>query len=161
MSDMIARDKNHPCVVMWSLANESATEEEGAYEYFKQLVDLTKSTDPQSRPVMIVTFSGSTIEKDQISDLVDVLGFNRYYGWYEHSGELNIAKVALRAELEAWAKRYPQKPIMMMEYGADTVAGIHEVIPGLFTEEFQCEYLAMNHEVFDSIDTFVGEHVWN
>jgi beta-glucuronidase len=161
LKDMIARDKNHPCVVMWSLANEAATEEDGAYEYFKPLADLTKNTDPQSRPVMIVTFSGSSIERDQIADIVDVLGFNRYYGWYEYSGELDVAKVMLRAELEAWRKRYPQKPMMMMEYGADTVAGIHEVIPGLFTEEFQCEYLSMNHEVFDSVDTFIGEHVWN
>src|SRR5690606_12134655 len=51
LRDMIARDKNHACVVMWSIANEAATEEVGAYEYFKPLVDLTKNTDPQSRPV--------------------------------------------------------------------------------------------------------------
>lgn len=161
LKDMIARDKNHPCVVMWSVANEAATEEVGAYEYFKPLVDLTKSTDPQARPVMIVTYIGSSIDRDQISDIVDVLAFNRYYGWYEYSEDLEVAEVMLRAELEAWKKRYPQKPIMMTEYGADTVAGMHEVNGGLFTEEFQCDYLRMNHEVFDSIDTFIGEHVWN
>ncbi|CAM3765177.1 hypothetical protein MALU111345_20090 [Marinicrinis lubricantis] len=161
LKDMIARDKNHPCVVMWSVANEAATEEDGAYEYFKPLVDLTKSSDPQSRPVMIVTFSGSTIERDQIADIVDVLGFNRYYGWYEYSGDLEVAKVMLKAELDAWVKRCPGKPMIMTEYGADTVAGFHEVIPVLFTEEFQSEFLRINHEVFDSVDTFVGEHVWN
>src|SRR5690606_27552323 len=32
LRDMIARDKNHPCVVMWSIANEEATDEVGAYE---------------------------------------------------------------------------------------------------------------------------------
>ena len=76
-------------------------------------------------------------------------------------GDLEVAKVMLRSELEAWRKRYPQKPMMMTEYGADTVAGIHEVNGGLFTEEFQCDYLRMSHKVFDSIDTFIGEHVWN
>lgn len=161
LRDMIARDKNHPCVVMWSIANEAATEEVGAYEYFKPLVDLTKSTDPQSRPVAIVTYIGSSIERDKISDIVDVLAFNRYYGWYEYPEDLEVAEVMLRKELEGWKTRYPDKPMIMTEYGADTVAGMHEVNGGLFTEEFQCEYLRMNHKVFDSIDTFIGEHVWN
>nr|WP_319005838.1 glycoside hydrolase family 2 TIM barrel-domain containing protein [Metabacillus niabensis] len=49
----------------------------------------------------------------------------------------------------------------MTEYGANTVAGFHEVVPVLFTEEFQNEYLRINHEVFNSIDTFIGKHVWN
>ncbi|MEK4249425.1 beta-glucuronidase [Paenibacillus sp. FSL W7-1287] len=161
LRDMIARDKNHACVVMWSIANEAATEEVGAYEYFKPLVDLTKNTDPQSRPVTIVTYIGSTIDRDQISDIIDVLAFNRYYGWYDYTADLEVAEVMLRAELEAWKKRYPNKPMIMTEYGADTVAGMHEVNGELFTEEFQCDYLRMSHKVFDGIDTFIGEHVWN
>jgi beta-glucuronidase len=30
-----------------------------------------------------------------------------------------------------------------------------------WTEEYQVDYLAMNHRVFDRIDAVVGEHVWN
>ncbi|QKS72502.1 beta-glucuronidase [Paenalkalicoccus suaedae] len=161
LNDMIARDKNHACVVMWSVANEAATEEEGAYEYFKPLVELTRERDPQSRPVMIVTFIKSTPELDKIADLIDVLGFNRYYGWYENSGELDVAKVRLAAELAAWEKRCPGKPMMMTEYGADTIAGYHEIVPTMFTEEYQSDYLKINHEVFDQVPTFIGEHVWN
>ena len=36
--ELIARDKNHPCVVMWSIANEPASNEDGAREYFEPLV---------------------------------------------------------------------------------------------------------------------------
>ncbi|SDJ37329.1 beta-glucuronidase [Salimicrobium halophilum] len=161
LEDMIARDKNHPCVVMWSVANEAATEENGAFEYFEPLVELTKGKDPQKRPVTIITYIGSSPEHDKIAELVDVLGLNRYYGWYEHGGELDVAKVKLKAELEAWQKRCPDKPIMMTEYGADTMAGFHEVAPVLFTEEYQNEYLRINHEIFDETDVFIGEHVWN
>ncbi|MFR6640890.1 MAG: glycoside hydrolase family 2 TIM barrel-domain containing protein [Christensenellales bacterium] len=35
LSLLIERDKNHPCVVMISVANEAATYEDGAREYFK------------------------------------------------------------------------------------------------------------------------------
>ena len=39
--------------------------------------------------------------------------------------------------------------------------GLHGVAPQPWTEEYQVEYLAMNHRVFDRIDAVVGEHVWN
>ncbi|MBP1961863.1 beta-glucuronidase [Paenibacillus aceris] len=159
--ELIARDKNHPCVVMWSIANEPASEEEGADAYFKPLVELAKEIDPQKRPVTIVTHLMSTPDTCKVAELVDVLALNRYYGWYVQSGDMEAAKIKLREELAGWGKRCPGKPIMMTEYGADTVAGLHDVDPVMFTEEFQAEYLRANHEVFDEFDTFVGEQVWN
>lgn len=161
ITDLIARDKNHPCVVMWSIANESASEEEGAYEYFKPLVALAKDLDPQSRPITIVVHLFATPETDKVAELVDVLALNRYYGWYLQSGDLAVAKAKLREELQGWTKRCPGKPIMTTEYGADTVAGLHDVDPVMFTEEFQAAYLQANHEVFDEFAHFVGEQVWN
>lgn len=161
IKEMIARDKNHPSVVMWSIANEPASEEQGAYEYFKPLMELASACDPQKRPLAIVTHSLSTPEACRIADLVDVIALNRYYGWYLDSGDLPAAKTTLRKELEGWRKRCPDKPIIMTEYGADTVAGLHDIDPVMFTEEFQVEFLNMYHEVFDQIDNFAGEHVWN
>ncbi|WP_145330973.1 beta-glucuronidase [Paenibacillus xylanexedens] len=159
--ELIERDKNHPCVVMWNIANEPASEEKGAYEYFKPLIDLTRELDPQKRPVTIVTQMESSPEKDQIAELLDILTFNRYYGWYVDGGDLHAAKEKLRAEFNGWLKRCPNKPFMMTEYGADTVAGLHDVEPVMFTEEYQVEFYKANHEVFDEFEHFVGEQVWN
>ena len=161
IKELIARDKNHPCVVMWSIANEPASEEEGAYEYFKPLVELAKQLDPQQRPVTIVTHLMSTPATCKVAELVDVLALNRYYGWYVQSGDWDMAKLKLREEFNGWNQRCPGKPIVMTEYGADTVAGLHDVDPVMFTEEFQVEYLRANHEVFDEFPNFVGEQVWN
>ena len=161
IEELIARDKNHPSVVMWSIANEPASEEEGAYEYFKPLVELAKECDPQKRPVTIVTHQWSTPETCQVADLVDVLALNRYYGWYVESGDLETAKSRLRDEFNGWSGRCPGKPIVMTEYGADTVAGLHDVDAVMFTEEYQVAFLRANHEVFDQFDNFVGEQVWN
>jgi beta-glucuronidase len=159
--ELVARDKNHACVVMWCIANEPGAEEDGAYEYFKPMVELTKACDPQQRPVTITTMIKSTPKACKIAELVDVIALNRYYGWYYDVGELEIAKIHLREELEGWNKRCPGKPIIMAEYGADTIAGFHDIDPVMFTEEFQVEYLRMNHEVFDEFENFIGEHVWN
>ena len=159
--ELIARDKNHPCVVMWSIANEPASEEEGAYEYFQPLVQLARELDPQKRPVTIVIHLMATPDTNNVSDLVDVLALNRYYGWYIQGGQLEVAKALLRAELTRWNQVQPGKPMMFTEYGADTIAGFHDTTPVMFSEEYQVACLKANHEVTDEFPTFIGEQVWN
>ena len=159
--ELIARDKNHPCVVMWSIANEPASEEEGAHEYFQPLVQLARDLDPQKRPVTIVTHMMATPDTCKVSDLVDVLALNRYYGWYAQGGQLEVAKALLRAELTGWNRVRPGKPMMFTEYGADTIAGFHDTTPAMFSEEYQVACLQANHEVMDEFPNFIGEQVWN
>lgn len=161
IKELVKRDKNHPCVVMWNVANEPATYEDGAYEYFKPLIELMKEADPQKRPVTLVTHVESSPQADQIAELLDVLAFNRYYGWYIDGGELESAQAKMREEFNGWLERCPGKPIMMTEYGADTVAGLHDVEPVMFTEEYQVQFYKKNHEVFDEFPNFIGEQVWN
>lgn len=161
IKELIARDKNYACVVMWSVANEPASEEEGALEYFEPLVKLTRDLDPQKRPVTIVTHGGANPDTDKIAEIIDVLALNRYYGWYTEGGEWDKIRLKLREEFDKWKKRCPGKPIMFTEYGADTIAGFHDVDPIMFTEEYQVEYYRVNHEIFDEYEEFVGEQVWN
>ena len=161
LKELVSRDKNHPSVVMWSVANEPDSDSEGAKEYFEPLVQLTKELDPQKRPVTIVTYLMSTPDKCKVGDIVDVLCLNRYYGWYVSGGDLEEAKRLLSQELRGWEERCKDKPIMFTEYGADTVSGMHDTVPVMFTEEYQVEYYKANHEVVDKCKNFVGEQVWN
>ena len=50
---------------------------------------------------------------------------------------------------------------MITEYGADAVAGIHESVPEMFSEEFQKEYYRRQNAEFDKRSFFIGEQVWN
>ena len=97
--------------------------------------------------------------KCRVSQFGDVLMLNRYYGWYVNTGELKAAEMAWEEELQGWASE--GKPIIITEYGADTYPGLHSVTPTPWTEEYQVEYLDMNHRVFDRIDAVVGEQMWN
>lgn len=161
IKELIARDKNLECVVMWSIANEPDSASLGAKEYFEPLVNLAKELDPQNRPCTIVTLLNSLPDVCQVQDLVDVLCLNRYYGWYVQSGDLEAAKEALRQELDGWLEKQPDKPIMFTEYGADTVVGLHAIDDIMFTEEYQVKYYEANHEIIDQCPNFVGEQVWN
>ncbi|OBT78442.1 hypothetical protein VF21_00940 [Pseudogymnoascus sp. 05NY08] len=157
--ELIHRDKNHASVVMWSIANEPASDDAGARAYFTPLAALARSLD-SSRPITFANVFFATYLTDKISDLFDVLCLNRYYGWYTETGDLAEAEAALTTEMQGWVKKFV-KPIVMTEYGADTVSGLHSVLGLPWSEEYQVAMLTMYHKVFDSIKAMAGEHVWN
>jgi beta-glucuronidase len=156
--ELIARDKNHPSVVLWSIANEPESDTEGAENYFRPLFDVAREADP-TRPVGFVNVGLAPHGKCRVSQFADVLMLNRYYGWYVNTGDLAGAEIAWTKELQGWASE--GKPIVITEYGADTLSGNHSLTPQPWSEEYQVDYLDMNHRVFDAIDAVVGEHVWN
>lgn len=158
--DMIARDKNHPCVVMWSIANEPDTEHfpQAAHDYFYPLYELAHSCDPQNRPVTLVCCQND-YTKDIITRAMDVCCINRYYGWYNLSGDLDAACDAWNTELDFWAQT--GKPVMVTEYGADTYPGVHNVNGEMFSEEYQADYYARINAELDKRPFFIGEQVWN
>lgn len=158
--DMINRDKNRACVVMWSIANESDTTAfpDSAKEYYEPLYALAHACDPQERPVTIVGVQNE-YNKDKTLPMMDVICLNRYYGWYVYGGDLDAAQQALKMELDYW--KALNKPVMFTEYGADTVAGFHAATPVMFTEEYQVDFYKKTHEVTDRYNCFIGEQVWN
>ena len=73
-NELIARDKNHPSVIMYSLANESNTHEEFALDYFEDI--FAHARTKTSLPLMIVEWVGA--KDNKVAHLADVIGINRY-----------------------------------------------------------------------------------
>ncbi len=159
IEELVARDKNHPSVVLWSIANEPESHSDASRAYFEPLFTVTRQADP-SRPVGFVNVMLAPPDRCLVTDLADVVMINRYYGWYVGPGDLAAAGRALEGELRAWADRH-DKPIIVTEYGADAMPGLHTLEPVVWSEEYQAALLDTYHEVFDRVDAVVGEHVWN
>jgi beta-glucuronidase len=159
IGELIARDKNHPCVVIWSIANEPESDTPASREYFAPLAQEARRLDP-TRPVGFVNVMLAPAEKDVVADLFDVVMLNRYYGWYVNTGDLPAAERALETELNAWSDKLG-KPIIMTEYGADTLGGLHGITPVPWNEEYQTALLEMSHRVFDRVEAVVGEQIWH
>ncbi len=157
-AELVARDKNHPSVVMWSVANEAATYERGAGPYFRAVMERTRELDP-TRPVTIVHANSADALASTVGELADILCVNEYHGWYLETGRLGLIEGRLRRELRQLRERYG-KPIIVTEFGAEAVPGLHRDPPVMFTEEFQCEFLQRYFTVFDEMDFVIGEHVW-
>ncbi|MCR4656067.1 MAG: beta-glucuronidase [Lachnospiraceae bacterium] len=159
LKEMIDRDKNHPCIVMWSLGNEPDTENfpESAYDYWRELYDLAHELDPQNRPVTLVCCQND-YTRDLVTRTMDVVCINRYYGWYNLSGDMKAACMAWNIELDFWEKQ--GKPVMVTEYGCDCIQGLHGTNGEMFTEEFQANYYRLLDAEFDKRDFFIGEHCW-
>ena len=123
VTELYQRDKNRPSVVMWSVANEPKCTKKEAGPYFQNVTRHARSLD-STRPITAATFV--PYDQDQMAQYLDVLMINRYYGWYSDTGYPQIIYKQITNDFNNWFKKY-NKPVMISEYGADTLVGMHMV----------------------------------
>ncbi len=89
---MIHRDRNHPCVVMWSIGNEIP--EQGARnggEMAKRLSDIAHREDP-TRPTVSACNNPNGAVQSGFADALDVMGINYNIGNYDRNkGRMLVA----------------------------------------------------------------------
>lgn len=171
IDELITRDKNHPSVVMWSVANEpmppdmmarftggkvDEVKDQGSKEFLHGMVAHARQLDP-TRPITIVGVMGGPTEW---LETCDVACINRYWGWYMQGGELDKGIAMIDQELddlwEIW-----EKPIIVTEFGTDTQPGLHGHPAVMWTEEYQAEFIRGYLEVAAQKDFVAGMQVWN
>ena len=143
-------------MIIWSVANEPHSSRESAKFFFRELYDLAKSLDP-SRPVTLVSCMGLA---EETFEFMDLMCLNRYFGWYQESGQIERGAAFLSAELDLLHEKY-HKPLILTEFGADALPGQHAQPPEMFSEEFQAAFIEAYIQVLRSKSYVVGEHVWN
>ena len=170
IAELQARDKNHPSVIIWSLANEPGISltfsndaearrksVETGTRFFAPLFAQARKAD-DTRPVAIVSVGRGPDEWIELGDLVLT---NLYYGWYYGGlGELDtVAERALSEELERLHARH-KKPVMLSEFGADTLPGSHAQPAEMWSEEYQSQMMRMYTRVAARYPWMVGTHPW-
>jgi beta-glucuronidase len=154
--ELISRDKNHPSVIMWSVANEPHSREPEASAMFRKHYDLAKSLD-SSRPVTLVSYKGVN---EASFDFMDVVCLNRYYGWYSQAGKIEEGAKLFEKELDALYAKFG-KPVLVTEFGVDTLPGQHAMPPEMFSEEYQVAFLEAYIEIMQRKPFVAAQHVWN
>ncbi|KAJ9578315.1 hypothetical protein L9F63_005460 [Diploptera punctata] len=160
MKELVARDKNRPSVIMWSLSNEPRSYKNQSGEYFRELASLMKALDP-SRPVTFVT--SSSVNEDKAVEYMDVVCVNRYPAWYSDCGHTELIKRQVIHELTQWHQKF-DKPVLVTEYGAGSVDGMHMLPSSMWTEDYQVITLKEHFKAFDYLRKqgfLIGEMIWN
>jgi beta-glucuronidase len=135
-SESILRDRNRASIILWSVGNETPTND-ARNAFLRSLVANARSLD-DSRLVTAAMFAGrqgnvETIDDPLAADL-DVISVNTYNGWYTCDPLASVPSIE-------WRSRYA-KPLIFSEFGAEALAGYHDdpANPHKFSEEFQAAY---------------------
>jgi beta-glucuronidase len=89
LHEMIRRDRDKASIALWSVANETPVTP-ARVEFLKALVAKAHEQDPARlvTAALLVRTEGMTkIIDDPLGEALDVIGFNEYIGWYEHTPE--------------------------------------------------------------------------
>lgn len=160
-SEMIDWHMNHPSIITWGCLNECESNTAKGKKYFRDVINLIRKSDP-SRPV---TFASNKRKDDMCLDLVDIVSWNRYDGWYDHYGN-GIQSIGPELdEMLKWlhspkSKGGSGKPVIMSEFGAGAIYGFRCKNYDKWGEEFQAKVLDAALEVYLNHKDIAGAAIW-
>jgi beta-glucuronidase len=175
LTELVARDKNRACVLLWSLANEPEANvhldkhgcsvppaEDKSWEasglaFFSRLFALGRELDP-TRPL---TYAAHPFNPMSWVACCDVVCTNRYNGWYSAPGDIAGGVASLGRSLDREHAEL-RRPFILSEFGADAIAGTHSCDPPeMWSEEYQVEMIRAFLDLGNTRPWLIGFHVWN
>jgi beta-glucuronidase len=153
LREMIRRDRNKASVILWSVSNETGNNPTRT-KFLSDLVAEARRLDG----TRLVTSALNTIrangdervQDDPLCDVLDVIGQNEYVGWYESTPK--------QADDLHWT--FPQKPVLMSEFGAEAKFGNHGPVDQRWTEEQQVYVLQHQFTMLSKIPQLRGTVPW-
>jgi beta-glucuronidase len=151
LTSLIRRDANRASVILWGIGNENA-DSDARLAFMAGLAQAARVEDPTRliAAACLINRSRFRIE-DRLTEHLDVIGLNEYFGWYEPGFE-GLARLL--------ANSTPDRPVVISETGADALAGHHGPEDQLFTEEHQARVLSTQVAMADDCPYIAGIFPW-
>ena len=156
LKDEINRDKNRASVIIWSMANETPNSD-ARFKFLHNLANTARKLDPTRLISAALEVSSaddnSNIKtiNDPFADVVDVLSFNEYIGWYD-----GLPSKCRKIE---W-KIKQNKPVIISEFGGGAKFGFHADSLTRWSEEFQKFVYEENIKMLERIPQLSGMTPW-
>jgi beta-glucuronidase len=153
LKEMIRRDRNKASVILWSVSNETSSSP-ARTKFLSDLVAEARKLD--GTRLITSAFYGprangnEMVQSDPLCDVLDVIGQNEYVGWYELTPE--------QADTMHWT--FPQKPVLMSEFGAEAKFGNHGPVDQRWTEEQEVYVLKHQFAMLRNIPQLRGTIPW-
>jgi beta-glucuronidase len=155
IKEMVGLHFHHPSVIFWSVHNEIDSRTKDAYEMTQRLVRLVKQLDTSR----LITYATMHPLEDILLPLFDVIGINKYSGWYEGNvGGFTdmLQKFHERAERMGAGDR----PVLMTEFGGAGIFGDVGWEPRLFSEDYQAKIVTEALAIFRDDPKIGGTFIW-
>jgi beta-glucuronidase len=156
LTDMITRDLNRASVIIWSMANETPISPERT-EFIKKMIHTANEMDPVrliSAALERHTKEGTSntqVVEDPLQEYVDIIAFNQYIGWYDGLPE--------KCKTASFDIQF-DKPVVISEFGAGALQGLHGSKDVRWTEEFQESLYDETLKMLDKIPQLRGITPW-
>ena len=159
LGEMINRDINHPSIILWGITNESAMPFTN-YEQVPVIIRLLRDLHDQAKamdPSRMTVQAHNHFKDISLAEITDVIGRNRYFGWYEGVFE-DFAEVMEKEHAE-----HPLWNIIISEFGVGSKRGYHVEDPEAFdfSEEYQLDFHEYYWQVINDRPWIAGGAVWN
>lgn len=120
IQQMVERDRNHPSVLAWSIANElSGRMTDDQEDYIHRAAQLLRGLDP-TRLRAIVIFGWPQAPPVDVYHELDALGMNNYFGWYPGPNGSTDDRRRLGPYLDQMREYYPELALFATEFGAES-----------------------------------------
>lgn len=152
--EMIFYHYNHPCIFIWGILNECASETLFGRSCYEKQFRLIREMD-DSRPC---TFASCKFFGDICFDLPDVISCNLYPRWYVDKPVRDYLN-----EVYDWIVEDGNgkgKPFIVSEIGAGGLYGCHNSYRGKWTEEYQADALSEQVSECLKFSESVGVYIW-
>jgi beta-galactosidase len=154
LTELIRQNYNHPSIAFWSMSNE----EHGSPDpnpVISALNTLAHSEDTSR----LTTLATANADSSSTNYLADLVGFNKYYGWYDASSTIDD----FAPWLDSIHGSQGSKKVAVSEFGAGSSISTHSLNPQPrdHTEEYQNLFHETYWKALSTRKFIWGKFIWN
>jgi len=118
LTELIRQNYNHPSIIVWGISNELYQMNDEIYRLWTELSDLARKEDS----TRLITLADNQFWGQFLDMPVDVVGYNRYFGWYKDAGPAE----SFGSWLDRQHTEKAHHPICVSEYGGGGAISQHK-----------------------------------